>query len=429
MAKRRHLGQSTLILILSLLFILSSSMLFAQVDELEDLETPQDSVKCQPDSLVTMYDQFKSDSLNPQQLGIWYSLAREEYKYKNYKHAIPYYWKILVNDTTGKFKVVYSKLADCYFNLNHPDSVLIVVYRGLEKYPNDVRLHYWAGFVHDRLGQIQCAIPHYEALTRAVPNQKSYWVKLAYLYYQTENPKAIQAQEKVVELDPNDVDASRLLAEMMSHFGEDPLKALKQTFLKDTTNVNNAMRYGKAAYDAGLYKDALQPFKIVLKKNPKSTLAMEYIGRCYEGLNKMSMALKYYKKILEIDPKNVKIMCLIASVYGRLNDFKTARYYVRKAERIDPGNGLPHMIMSEIYEDAIQYCSDKRAKKKFTYDDKLVYLFSMQELKKAAKDPDYAADAKRRIKQLQTLVPTKEDLFMQKNRMKPREKCYQWINE
>lgn len=87
------------------------------------------------------------------------------------------------------------------------------------------------------------------------------------------------------------------------------------------------------------------------------------------------------------------------------------------------------MIMSEIYEDAIQYCSDKRAKKKFTYDDKLVYLFSMQELKKAAKDPDYAADAKRRIKQLQTLVPTKEDLFMQKNRMKPREKCYQWINE
>ncbi len=416
------------ILVLSVLLTLQNHS-YAQAEELEDLEVAQDTVKCQPDSFTTVYDKFKSDSLGPQQLGIWYSLAREEYKYKNYKRAIPYFWKILVNDTTGKFKVVYSKLADCYYNLNFPDSVLLVAYRGLAKYPNNTRLHYWAGYVHDRLGQIACAVPHYEALVKAVPNQKSYWVKLAYLYYQLEDPKAIEAQQKVVELDPQDVEASRLLAEIMAHFGEDPIEALKSTFEKDTTIVENAMRYGKAAYEAGLYEDAIRPFKIVLKKDPKNTLALEYLGRCYEGLNKLTTALKYYKKILEIEPKNVKVMCLVASVYGRLNDFITARRYVRKAERIDPGNGLPHLIMAEIYENAIQYCSDKRGNNKLTYDDKIVYLMEQKELKKAAKDPNYAADAKRRIKQLETLVPTKEDLFMHKNRLKPKEKCYQWINK
>ena len=427
-ANIQRLGKTTIfIFIISMLMLVGTG--FAQMEDLDELETAQEEVKCQPDSLTTYFDKFKSDSLPPQQLGIWYSLAREEFKYENYKRAIPYYWKILVNDTTGKFKVVYSKLADCYYHLQLPDSVLIVAYRGLAFDSTLTRMHYWAGYIHELLGHTKCAIPHYQALIRANPKEKSYWVKLAYLYYKTEDPRAIQAQEKVVELDPNDVEASRLLAEIMAFFGEDPLKALKETFQKDTTNIENAKRYGKAAFDAGLYEEAIHPFKIILKKEPNNTTALEYLGRCYESMNKLNTALKYYKKILEIEPKNAKVMCLIASVYSRLHEFVTARRYVNKAKRVDPGNGLPHIIMSEVYESAVQYCSEKRTKKKFTYDDKLVYRLSREELKKALKDPDYASDAKKRISQLETLIPTKEDLFMHKNRLKPKDPCYKWINQ
>ena len=428
MKTKRWFWVSQVIILIFFTLILSPTLASAQEEDLEGLDL-EEQVKCEPESLTTVYDKYKSDSVDEQQLSIWYSLAREEYKYKNYKRAIPYYWKILVNDKTSKFKIVYSKLCDSYYHLNEPDSVLIVAYRGLKKYPNYTTLHYYAGSIHDRLGHIKCAIPHYEALTKANPKQKSYWEKLAFLYFQSEDPRAIEAQQKVVELDPNDVEASRLLADIMVHFGEDPLKALRQTFLKDTTNIENAMRYGKAAFEAGEYKEALKPFLAVVKRQPKNTLALEYIGRCYEGLNKNSTAIKYYKKILQIDPKNVKVMCLIGSVYSRLNEFVTARSYARRAMRIDPGNGLPHMIMAEIYENAIQYCSDKRKNKKFTYDDKVVYKLAQDEYRKAAKDPNYASDAKRRIQQLATLVPTKEDLFMHKNRLKPKEKCYQWINE
>ena len=417
------------ILLLFFSLFLAFSLSYAQIDDLEDLEGESETVKCKPDSFTTSYDQFKSDSINAQQISIWYSLAREEYKYKHYKRAIPYYWKVLVNDQTGKFKVVYSKLADCYYNLNQPDSVFIVVYRGLTAYPVNSRLHYWAGIVHDRLGHTECAIPHYEALTKAEPANKSYWVKLAFLYYQTENQKAIDAQQKVVNLDPNDVEASRLLAEIMEHFGEDPLKARKQAFLNDTTNLDNAMRYAKATFERGLYRESLRPFQIIVKQDRRNTVALEYMGRCYEGLNRLSKSIKYYKKILGIDPKNTKVMCLLASVYGRLNSFTTARSYVYKALRVDPGNGLPHMIMAEVYENSIQYCSDKRSEKNLSYDDKLVYRLAQLELKKAAKDPEYTSSARRRINQLETLVPTKSDLFMHKNRLKTRDKCYGWINK
>jgi tetratricopeptide (TPR) repeat protein len=401
---------------------------FAQLEELKPLGQKEES-PCVPESLNTAYDQFQSDSLGPQQLGIWYSLAREEFKYNNYEKAIPYYWKVLVNDTTGRFKIVYTKLAECYYNLNQPDSVLIVCYRGLEKYPDQVRLHYYAGVIYDIMGRPTCAIPHYEALVKDSPKEKSYWAKLAYLYYKIDDPKAIDAQRKVVELDPSDVESSRLLAEIMQHFGEDPLLARKDTWLKDPSNIENAKTYGVAAFERGLYKDALEPFEAILKKEPKNTMAMEYLGRSYEGLNQLSKALGYYREILQIEPRNVNVLCLTASVYGRLHEFTTARRYVHNAERVDPGNGLPHVIMAEIYENAVTYCTDQRSDQKITYDDKLVYEMAQTELKKAANDPNYAKDAKRRIEQFQPLVPTPEDKFMHKNRSNTVESCYSWISK
>ncbi|RMD98441.1 MAG: hypothetical protein D6814_07560 [Calditrichaeota bacterium] len=87
------------------------------------------------------------------------------------------------------------------------------------------------------------------------------------------------------------------------------------------------------------------------------------------------------------------------------------------------------MIMAEVYENAVNYCSNKRKKKEFTYDDKLVYRLAAEEYKKATRDPNYAADARRRLKQIEPLLPTKEDYFMHKNRLTPKDPCYQWIKQ
>jgi tetratricopeptide (TPR) repeat protein len=415
-----------MLLFLSLFLCLNNG--FTQLDDFEELPGTEEEVKCIPEDLTTYYDQFKSDSLPPNQLGIWYSLAREDYKYKNYDHAVPYYWKILVNDTSDRFKVAYSKLAECYYNLSKPDSVLIVCYRGLEKYPDNSSLHYWAGFVHVALQNTKCAIPHYEALVKLSPTEKSYWAKLAFLYYNNDDCRAVDAQRKVVELDPDDNEARVLLGEFEEHCGVNPFETKKKAYYNDPNNVQIAMDFAKTAFEQGLYQEAIKPLNSVLKNEPKYTVAMEYLGRCYEGLGQLSTSLKYYRDILQIDPKNVNVICLTASVYGRLHEFTTARSYVWKAQKIDRGNGLPSMIMSEIYENAVIYCSEKRKENDIKYDDKLVWKLAQDELRKAAKDPNFAQDAQRRIKQFDTLIPTPEDRFMHKNRDKTTEPCYDWIN-
>ena len=408
-------------------FMLLTSSIYSQLENLEPLG--MEEVQCEPDTFATIYDQQKMDSLDQQQVGIWYSLAREEFKYHNFKRAIPYYWKVIIHDNSGKFKVTYSKLAECYYNLNFPDSVLLVCYRGLKDFPDQTRLHYYAGYVQDLRENTHCAIPHYEALVAESPQEKSYWVQLAYLYHKDNDcANAIRAQQKVVELDPKDAEASRLLAEIMEKCGEDPLKARESAWRNDPTNTNNAIEYGSAAFERGLYKEALEPFEGVLKQDSKNLLALEYIGRSHEGLNQLSKALTYYKEILQIDARNVNVLCLTASIYGRLFEFPTARKYVQNAQKVDPGNGLPNMIMAEVYENAIQFCMDKRTDKKLKYDDKLVYKFSQDELRKATKDPNYADEASRRINKLAGMVPTKEDYFMYKNRMNTNDTCYSWIN-
>ena len=189
------------------------------------------------------------------------------------------------------------------------------------------------------------------------------------------------------------------------------------------------MEYGKAAFERGLYQEALEPFESVVKADPNNLIALEYMGRSHEGLNQLSRSLTYYKEILQIDARNVNVLCLTAAVYGRLHEFSTARRYMQNAQKVDPGNGLPNMIMAEIYENAVQFCMDQRTDKKLKYDDKLIYKYAQDEMRKATKDPNYASEASRRIKQFEPLVPTKEDIFMYKNRMTTNDPCYSWINQ
>lgn len=399
---------------------------YGQIEDLEDEMLPEEEVKCKPDSFNTAYDKFKMDSVSQQQIAIWYSLAQEEYKYDNFKRALPYFWKVLENYSSDNFKIVYSKIANCYFRLNEIDSTLLVSYMGLEKYPDYIQLHYWAGLVYDKRGNTHCAIPQYEKLVELDPKNKDYWSKLAELYYTIGDERAIDAQQRVVDLDPENIEASRTLAEMIRYMGGDPLAILDSTYKKDTTNVENAYRYGKEAFTVGKYQEAIAPFKSMIAEEPRNVTAIEYLGRSYEALGQTNQALKYYNDILKIEPKNIKIMCLIASVYGRQNQFTRGRSYVRKAMQIDPAHGLPHMVMGEIYENAVTYCSNQREKRETTYDDKLVYRMASEEYEKAARDPNYASDANRRMQQLQTLLPTKEDYFMHKNRLNPKEDCYSW---
>ena len=150
-------------------------------------------------------------------------------------------------------------------------------------------------------------------------------------------------------------------------------------------------------------------------------------AKSYEGLNQMSDAIKIYKDVLQLKPKDIKTLCSIARAYSQLNNFSAARSNVLQAMRIDNGNGEPYMVMAQIYEDAVDYCSGKRDDNEYTYDDKLVFEKARGEYAKAKRDANFASTASTRYSNLAVLVPTREEVFMKNNRKTIKDGCYSWI--
>jgi tetratricopeptide (TPR) repeat protein len=423
--------------LVTVFLIFSSPSLFAQMDDMDEDMPAIGDVNCKPDSFTTPYEKFQSDTINQKQISIWYSFGSEEFKHEQHKRAIPYFWKVLVNDNSGQFKVVYSKIATCYYELartveekkvEYLDSTLLVIYRGLDRYPDYATLHYRAGSILSSLNRYECAIPHYEALVQQNPEELSYHKALARLLYQAEDERAIEVQQKVVEMDPDDVEAANLLVQMYQFFGLDPIEPMRKAFENDTTNIPNALRYGKEALIVGQYKEALRAFNAILKVSPNHLEALEQKAKSYEGLDKTYDAINTYKEIIKIDPKNISVLCSIARAYLRLNNFSAARSQVAQAKRIDPNNGEPYMVMADIYIAAAEYCSNKRGENKYNYDDKLVFEKAVAELKKAERDPNYRAAASSRRNGLKDFVRTKEDIFMVgRENLKDEDGCYNWV--
>jgi tetratricopeptide (TPR) repeat protein len=359
----------------------------------------------------------------------WYSFGSEYYKNKNYKAALPYLWKVFISDSTKYGRNAVRKIADSYFELQRADSTLIACYRGLNKYPDHVILHYFAGYLQDNLGNYRCAIPHYEALVTDNPEKEEYLGKLAFLYYKQKDEKAIEVQEKLTKVNPNNSEYANTLAQYREYFlGKGAgLEAFKKAWENDPENVEAAFKYGREAYNAGEYREALFALKKVVEKKPDHTNAHELSALCDEGLENYSQAVSEYKKVLETQPDNADIMCAIAVDYKYLNQFNSAVYWVNKALSAKAGYGKAYIVMAEIYEASVIYCQNKENRKR-KYDDGLVYEKAYNEYQKALNDLNFKAEARRRMNNLKPYLPTDEETFMNQNRKELKETCYtEWI--
>lgn len=419
-----------ILMTISFAFLLSEKSLYAQIDDDDIFGQEKVETNCVPESISTAYDKINYGEVSLDDLRQAYSFGSEYYKNKNYKAALPYLWKVFINDSTKYARNAIRKIADSYFKLQQADSTFIACYRGLEKYPDHVILHYFAGFLQDNLGRSACALVHYEALVADNPEKTEYLEKLAFLYYKQEDQKAIEVQEKLTKLDPTNSEYANTLALYMEHFlgRGGGLEAFKQAWENDPNNMDAAFKYGKAAYDAGEYKTALIPLTKVVEKDPNNNEAHKFIAMADESLENYNHAISEYKKILETDPENADIMISISIDYRYLEQFPSALYWANKALSAKPGYGLAYITKAEIFEAAVPYCQDQGNRKR-KYDDGLVYEMAQNEYRKAMDDPNYKADARRRMNNLQPYLPTDEEKFMNQDRKDLKDSCYtSWIN-
>jgi tetratricopeptide (TPR) repeat protein len=411
-----------------LIIFLFSALCFAQFED-DGFPEKQEPIICIPATLKTVYDQYIQTDLNETNLKMWYSFGSEYYKQKEYKSALPYLWKVFVNDSSKMGEYAIRKISDAYFKLQYADSTLLACYRGLDRYPGLASLHYYAGILQMNLGKNECALPHYEFLVERYPNDETYLDKLAYIYFKTGDERAIEIQKRLVDLNPENAEYHTRLVFYLEQFDFDPLVELRAAFEKNSDDLKIVQRLAKAELDAGNYQQAVEKFTLVLNNDPKQRSILKLRAQAYEGLTSYTAAINEYKTILEIKRGDLETMCAIATDYKMMNKFAEGQYWVKKAITANSQSGLPHIVMAEIYEASVPYSQnvEKRGRK---IDDGFVYERATEEYQEASKDPAYTAYANQRIKLLEPLKPTQEELFFAQGDTNLKYESYtSWIEQ
>lgn len=203
------------------------------------------------------------------------------------------------------------------------DSVLAnkfeILENNAESASNDADITIW----YDTLVNLSIAnrLPSYAAKyakrkAMAVPTERN-WMASGDIYFKSfqlskkKNESmlkgAIAAYEKVLEIDPKNLDAKTSLGvayvEGASVLGEMPMKGiglLQEVLNSDPKNVNALTNMGYFAIQSGQYDKAIERFRTVLEIEPKNAEAYIYLSDVYLSMGEKEKGIETLEKFKEL---------------------------------------------------------------------------------------------------------------------------------
>ncbi len=379
-----------------------------------------------PEELQAQYDSLMT--VHKKQLALYWSLGYEPYKQKDYKRALKYFRKVAKLDTTNVYgKILYSRLGDCYLNLNKPDSANVAYKLGIERNPSNPYFYKILIYIYKNdPAKRDEAITLNEQLIGLEPDSSAHYLQLGRLHLQNDDEDAateilLQGQNK----DPSNDAINNLLSGLI----KDPrerIEVLLTALNNNPDDITKRFELAKSYSMIGEYGKAITELKIVIEAEPQNKLALEYLGQAYNESNQFTNAVNTYQKILDMNPQDVKNISAQAMAYAELGNYTTALAKANKALNIDRDYGLAYIARGFTYETAANKCSAQNSEGMDTFDDKLVYKMAYDEYQKA-KAKGWGSEANSRIAYLEGLIPTRSDLFMNKGQTMPRTECYSWV--
>jgi len=363
------------------------------------------------------------DTIQKRKVQLKFSLGWERYKQQNYERALPYLRQVAKMDTFNLFdKLLYQSLGTCYLQLNKADSAEYAYKLGVERNPSYAYSYKALAHIYKSTQRYEVASQMYQKVVELEPDVAENWHELGKIYNlmgDLENAK--DAYGNAVRLAPTNAQIQEeygVLLEKMggasAHFAE--LEAAKKAIIEqEPDNLQHRIDLAKLYFDNGRYPKAVEQLIIVTEKEPKRIYALELLGESYQQTDQYRKAIDIYNKILAIQPDDKKNMCSLAISYASRGQYRTALNQVQKVIRMDMNFGLAYSTKGYIYETAAEKCLAQKDNKIDFYD-KMVYKLAYDEYMKAKKDFNVKEEAERHLNYLETQIPTREDLFMHKNK-------------
>ncbi len=386
-----------------------------------------------------------------------WSLFYEYYKTGDYNSAVPYGWFVMKMQPS-RFKTLYKAMEKIYLKYYeeapqdkktaYADTLLIIYDNAIKYHPENASEYYLRkGYVLENYytGRELDAISAYEkGIELDFENTEFYYIdRLGVLYiknmeqYPEFREKAIELYRRVIDKDPQNVTANDRLRSLVKDITE-LIELNKKRLEIDPENVELIWTVANLYIRAEDYKSAIPYLEKLTKKAPDNETYWNRLGYSYQRIGEYRKAIDTYNRSLKINPDAKEIILNIAICYRELDNFEQARLWARRAMAKDKNWGRPYIEIAQIYESAVSKCV-KTTKggdwTKLDFTDKLVYQLAVEYYELAKRiDPSVANEANQRIKNLETLVPTQEDYFFNKRKIKDGKiqitgGCYDWIGE
>ena len=380
-----------------------------------------------------------------------WSLFLENFKNEYYESAKPYGWKVFELDP-GRFKTLHKKLVDIYDNLGSKsedpavkvlagDTIIILCDDAIKQFPD--KKDYWdlkKGYYYEIMyaDKTEEAIKSYETgINGDYQSADMYYLdRLARLYSNVPEykPKAVAVLQAMILRDANNETAQLLLKNLISDPAE-YIGILRDAYYADSENSGKLYELANGYYEmVQEYDSAAVYFEKLTVLDPGVKNYWQHLGASFMYIGKYSRAEDAYMKLTQLEPESRDGWMNLAKATLQNGKLSTTRDYAEKALKIDPSWGAPHMAIAQSYEEAVRRCveSKRGGWDKMKVLDKLVYQAVADEYDAAAKDPDFRDQAMQRKGALSSVLPTAEDLFVNKI---PKGKsyminadCYSWIS-
>ncbi|MBI3111873.1 MAG: tetratricopeptide repeat protein, partial [Ignavibacteriales bacterium] len=249
--------------------------------------------------------------------------------------------------------------------------------------------------------------------------------------------KAVELYRRVAEKDPT----NQTVVDRLRRLITDPRELIELAEKKLATDPEN-MEYlwstAQAYIQAEQFDGAERYLNKLVKKAPTTVNYWNELGKVYFRDRKFRPSIDAYESALKLNPAVKENYLNIAWCHRELKNFESARTYAQRAAQRERGWGRPYMEIAEIYKSAVEDCimnSKEGDWAKMDLNDKLVYKLAHESYQRAKSvEPGIAGEADQRARELSTLVPTREDYFFHRDKIKDGKldiqgSCYTWIKE
>lgn len=228
---------------------------------------------------------------------------------------------------------------------------------------------------------------------------------------------AIDFFEEYIEFHPEDDEINNLLTFLISKFlDQAALKVKLEANLKNNPeDARTIERLATIYYDEGNSSRASELLERFLEKQPNNIKAVKKLIKINK--NNIEKAITYNLKAIKLEPSNELYNINLAKLYTEKKRFTDARAECLKAIGKNSKNINTYKAWAAIYSESIGTCETG-----IEYQDKLVFVISYGLLEKAGDT--------RRLHSMKESgqVPSKSDMFTNKNCRLPSRECYKWID-